>query len=449
MNRQLQEIEQSIQQAKEQRAELISRQEHILDDLEAAEQEFWSLGGNLGLNRDEIERRKERLKEIENENKLRAINAASSPMTPLCLCRSLVIEAYNTAKQEEAGRARQYSEPVLSALYSGLIDHFQSEFGKKSLFDDAKAIIDAQFREYRPRSISAAAAALTPMSLSLIEKMINEDFEKAVNLVRHLKTQAEINESERLQLEAHLNSGADQPGAAELHHKIRDLAVQKGRNETEIAKCDEVLHTLCKQQNSIEKKRAQVMLALAAQADANDDNARILQYATITMDVMKEFKIRLQAQKVHQLEANVTQCFQYLAQKQAMITTISIEPDTLDITLFDYDGGILLKEQLSAGEKQMFAISLLWGLALTSGYKLPVIIDTPMARLDSAHRSNFINCYLPNASSQVVVLSTDEEVYGQYLNDIEPYVNTCYTLIYDDAAKCSRIEPGYFGGELR
>ena len=96
----------------------------------------------------------------------------------------------------------------------------------------------------------------------------------------------------------------------------------------------------------------------------------------------------------------------------------------------------------------MFAISILWGLAISSGYKLPMIIDTPMARLDSAHRSNFINKYLPNASSQVIVLSTDEEIGGKYLEDIKDYVNTAYTLVYDETEKCSHIYPGYFGGTL-
>ena len=141
-------------------------------------------------------------------------------------------------------------------------------------------------------------------------------------------------------------------------------------------------------------------------------------------------------------------CFEYLSQKQGIITSISIDPKTLDITLSDYNGGILLKDQLSAGEKQMFAISILWGLAISSGYKLPVIIDTPMARLDSEHRSNFINRYLPNASSQVIVLSTDEEINGKYLDDIKEYVNTSYLLVYDEADKSSSIQSGYFGGQI-
>ena len=41
---------------------------------------------------------------------------------------------------------------------------------------------------------------------------------------------------------------------------------------------------------------------------------------------------------------------------------------------------------LSAGEKQLMVISLLWALAICSKKKLPVIIDTPLSRLDSAHR---------------------------------------------------------------
>ena len=190
------------------------------------------------------------------------------------------------------------------------------------------------------------------------------------------------------------------------------------------------------------------MLRLAADADSSDDSVRIIEYSTMTLEVMHEFEKRLQAQKVNQLEKNISSCFEFLAQKQGIITSISIDPESLDITLRDYKGGVLLKDQLSAGEKQMFAISILWGLALSSGYKLPVIIDTPMARLDSAHRTNFINKYLPNASSQVIVLPTDEEIHGQYLDDIREYVNAAYTLVYDEEEKCSSINPGYFGGEL-
>ena len=111
----------------------------------------------------------------------------------------------------------------------------------------------------------------------------------------------------------------------------------------------------------------------------------------------------------------------------------------------DLDGNELLKHQLSAGEQQMFAVAIVWALALTSGYKAPVIIDTPMARLDSSHRANFVTKYLPAASSQVMVLSTDEEVYGRYLDLVRDNVVDYYTLLYREEEQCTSIVHGYFG----
>ena len=92
---QLNEIENNIRTVKDRRASLVPLLEKLLVDLENAEQEFWKKGGNLGLNKAEIEKQKEHLRTVEAENKLRAINAASSPVTPLCLCKSLVVDAYN------------------------------------------------------------------------------------------------------------------------------------------------------------------------------------------------------------------------------------------------------------------------------------------------------------------------------------------------------------------
>lgn len=96
----------------------------------------------------------------------------------------------------------------------------------------------------------------------------------------------------------------------------------------------------------------------------------------------------------------------------------------------------------------MFAISIVWALALTSGYKAPVVIDTPMARLDSAHRTSFVKEYLPAASSQVIVLSTDEEIAGNYLDLVRQNVLDSYTLLYHEDGQYTSIVPGYFGEAL-
>ena len=159
---------------------------------------------------------------------------------------------------------------------------------------------------------------------------------------------------------------------------------------------------------------------------------------------MKEFKTRLQRSKVSQLSKAITDCFKTLVGKDSLIDRITIDAETLDITIIDVNGQPLLKNQLSAGEQQMFAVSVVWALALSSGYKAPVIIDTPMARLDSKHRENFVTRYLPAASSQVVVLSTDEEISGKYLDMIRENILRSYTLLYHEDDRSTTIEKGYF-----
>src|SRR5690606_35866109 len=85
-------------------------------------------------------------------------------------------------------------------------------------------------------------------------------------------------------------------------------------------------------------------------------------------------------------------------------------------------GNEIDKTKMSAGEREIYAISLLWALVQVSGKKLPIIIDTPFGRLDSHHRKNLVKSYFPQASHQVILLSQDEEIVGQYYEMIKPYV---------------------------
>lgn len=207
---QLNAIENQIRTVKDRRASLVPQLEKLLSDLENAEQEFWKKGGTLGLNKAEIERQKEHLREVESENKLRAINAASLAVTPLCLCKSLVVDAYNTAKSDERNRAKQYAEPIISALYNGLIHRCEAEFGQMKFYGTLKEMIDKQFQECRAPDAATSPVELSPLSLSLIERLINEEYTKIVTLARHLREQRETNENLLLQLDVHLNSSADQ-----------------------------------------------------------------------------------------------------------------------------------------------------------------------------------------------------------------------------------------------
>lgn len=443
----IEECKTKIRNLYAQRTALFPELEKTSNKLEETEQSFWKKGGNLGLNHDDIIRDQHELKDKERSLKELAIALASNPATPISLCKDLAVATYNEIISSEESRAVKYSYPIVSKLYKALLEEFKDNFSASTdSYKTLSLLMNAQLKKLESKIGAEAVNAITPLAKSLIEKFISEDITRisseAISIVS--ENQKVITALE--QLEVHLSSSAEKNDTVKLLNEIKALQAKKTELETEISRCDNQIHSAQFEKEQIERQLNKVLLKIAANADTSDDNVRIIEYSTMTLDVMHEFVHRLQTQKVDILEKNITSCFRFLAQKQAIITSIIIDPETLDITLKDYNGGVLLKDQLSAGEKQMFAISILWGLALSSGYKLPVIIDTPMARLDSAHRSNFINKYLPNASSQVIVLSTDEEINGKYLDDIKSYVNKAYTIIYNDSEKYSTIEPGYFGG---
>jgi DNA sulfur modification protein DndD len=117
----------------------------------------------------------------------------------------------------------------------------------------------------------------------------------------------------------------------------------------------------------------------------------------------------------------VLECFQQLLHKTTLVTGIRIDPGSYALTLFGGDRLPLLPERLSAGERQLLAVALLWGLARAAGRALPTFIDTPLGRLDAGHRQHLVSRYFPFASHQVVLLSTDKEIEGDYHRALAPY----------------------------
>jgi DNA sulfur modification protein DndD len=87
---------------------------------------------------------------------------------------------------------------------------------------------------------------------------------------------------------------------------------------------------------------------------------------------------------------------------------------------------------------------MLWGLARASGRPVPVVIDTPLGRLDGEHRRTIVERYFPDAGHQVILLSTDTEVDAEFSDLLDDSVSHRYLIGYDPKARSSSFVPGYF-----
>jgi DNA sulfur modification protein DndD len=149
-----------------------------------------------------------------------------------------------------------------------------------------------------------------------------------------------------------------------------------------------------------------------------------------TQAALQEFAQALTRRKAVLLGERLVARFNDLCRKQDLVQAVQIDPDSFSITLWRL-GRAYDRRQLSAGERQLLAVATMWALREVSGVPMPVILDTPLGRLDTDHRQTLIHKHLPRAGHQVILLATDSEVGEQELAHLEPVVSRVYSLEYD------------------
>jgi DNA sulfur modification protein DndD len=183
---------------------------------------------------------------------------------------------------------------------------------------------------------------------------------------------------------------------------------------------------------------------LEEQADAAGTDTRADKLATQVQSFIVEFKQAAAVAKCKALEVHFLKAFKRLARKEDIVDSVRIDPQSFSVVLVDKQGRETPKKRLSAGEKQIYAIAMLEALAKASGRSLPIIIDTPLGRLDSKHRTKLIESYIPSASHQVMVLSTDTEVDENFYRGLRPSISHAYHLTFNESERYTTVSKGYF-----
>lgn len=144
------------------------------------------------------------------------------------------------------------------------------------------------------------------------------------------------------------------------------------------------------------------------------------------------------------LSATVTRTYRQLAHKN-LIHQIEVLHDG-GLRVADRGGRRIENLDASAGERHVFAISLLAAVAEVGGMSLPVIMDTPLGRLDREHRENIL-AYCAARRGQTLLLSHAEEVGGRYLEQIDARIAARFLIEHEpgiDGPGESRLIEGYF-----
>ena len=113
----------------------------------------------------------------------------------------------------------------------------------------------------------------------------------------------------------------------------------------------------------------------------------------------------------------------------------------------EFELPVEVKQQLSAGEKQIFVMALYQALSHLNKINVPYIIDTPFARIDKEHRSNILEHFFKKLKGQIMILSTDEEIVSNYMDVVSDVISNTFVLNHTSNGNTEILPGAYFGGK--
>ncbi|MFH1729814.1 MAG: DNA sulfur modification protein DndD [Pseudomonadota bacterium] len=276
--------------------------------------------------------------------------------------------------------------------------------------------------------------------LHMMEELENSD----VFMIQPLIEEKQELSIEIKKIEASLNSGISTDTEQELFQQLQvemeSCSTQIGRKTEQLRIMEEDILLLEKNIREIEQE----IEKLYERYNLSKGKTDFINECDSIVGLLSQFIVRMRKNKVHLLQEKAFEMYKLLSSRSGLIKDIIIDEKSYEVRISDRNGHEIKKSSLSAGEKEVFALSLLWGLSQTSQLNLPIIIDTPLSRLDSAHRDNIIRNYFPNAGNQVIILSTDTEIDKNYYKMLEPHLSGAASLVFNQQQELTTVETGYF-----
>lgn len=434
---QLDQLKSQENTLKNEYAQLKFEHQTLLKNIEQKRLRFVSEGGAIALEYDQLKAKLSQLNKDINACKQELVNLANG-LLPFLFAPKLIAKF---SKHLESSSADQTStqklfEQTLSSFQNSSIQ--KKELWKDEHWENLNEFLVSYFNTQPQLSTHSAFTELSEPQQALTKLLsLDAEVRKQVKALYErftfLNQEKEATEFSIARAENAEDSNAYLDELLQKERKLGELDLILNQKEEECRKI------------SWEVVTAERNLKAASEAIAefelqNHKNS----LAAKSIKALIDFETALLEQKITQVRKNFVEIFNSLLRKRNFITDLHIDAKTFNTRLIKANGKFVEKSALSAGEKQIYAIAMLWSLAKTSGRHLPMIVDTPLGRLDREHRDNLMKFYFPHVSHQVIILSTDTEIDDLYVNQLDEFTSESYLLEYNHELASTQAMPGYF-----
>jgi DNA sulfur modification protein DndD len=412
--------------------------------LHKANDKLATTGGELLAQRDDIHRclAEAAAASAAIERELRQVAASE---LPLGLVPDLVKLTVAAGEQHEASRLAQQTYSAMSERDARVAERLIAELGLHATHADLlRGLLRSDLGSLpRPDPPSfSPTLECTEAARSLLHHRLSDLQATAKRLGR----QFDEHNDDIERLDAML---AAVPDATSVAAVVRSVATAEAELQVADKSLERASHAVAAADRRVmdAQRRVDVLAHEALDVETAEQNtARTAREITAADEVLEQFAHHMVSKHLNRITTEINSALAVLLRKQGLVTSVFIDPDDLSVALVGSRRQRVDPHRLSAGERQMMATGILWGLSRCTGMTLPTVIDAPLGRLDQTHRKNLIERYFPNASRQVVLLSTDEEIAGDHLRRLQPSVGAQYRLDFNETDACTTIREGYLDG---
>jgi DNA sulfur modification protein DndD len=440
-----------IARLKEKQVSYESEINQIVREIEELEAKVSKLGGGFASKREELKAKKSFLEmklTVINEN---IRNLCHGPV-PFALIPNQIQEVQTQLEKDQKILKNQFEKEILEDKLKNIKDYINSEkfwqeininqSYKDKFLSKITQVLDQQ-NSNENQTEKEVFNFSTQENLQLVE-VINKEIEQELAQLEANSIEFDQISEDLVKIDTALVHAPKDDEIGPLISELNSKNKEMGTIQTEIRHIEQQISVKQSYIKLLNVKLRNIVAEKFKDKRAST-NAKLTEQIQNALD---EYEEKLKAKKLELLEGYLLEAINSLMHKKDFIKQVVIDKETFDITLYRDKDDPLPKDLLSEGEKQMYATAVLLALAKTSGKPLPFIIDTPLARLDIAHRQNLIEKFFPYASHQVIIFSTDAEIDAEFYSQLKPYISKSYVMEYlQGKGKTKQHIDAYFWNE--
>lgn len=166
---------------------------------------------------------------------------------------------------------------------------------------------------------------------------------------------------------------------------------------------------------------------------------RRFQLGQKTKAALEDYRRQRRTQIRQAVENRLNEHIGVLLAPSQLIKSVRLD-DQFNMTYYDDQEEQVARRSISAGMRQLVAMSMLWALKDEANRPLPVVIDTPLGRIDRQNRALLMSDYFPRAGNPLILLPTDSELATEDYAQLSSHIARRYEIRNTDGKDARIVE---------